>query len=164
MDKAVGSSKSNRLDRVLIIGYGNTLRGDDGAGVVAAERLAAQLGDRADVLTSHQLLPEMACDMDRYAKVVFVDATIDAAPGQVTVTPVDNQTDSHGPTAHHLTPARLLVMVRHLFGVSVNGYIVAVGVGSMALGESLSPAVERALPEMIRRIVELIEVRQVSHA
>ena len=50
---------SDRLQSgVLVIGYGNTLRSDDGAGVVAAERLAEAIGSRATVLTRHQLLPD----------------------------------------------------------------------------------------------------------
>ncbi len=46
---------------VLVIGYGNALRGDDGAGPAAAAALRDQLPLRiADVRFFHQLLPELS--------------------------------------------------------------------------------------------------------
>jgi len=47
--------------RVLVIGYGNTLRGDDGLGQRAAEALAQRaLPDGVEVLSCHQLTIELA--------------------------------------------------------------------------------------------------------
>jgi Ni,Fe-hydrogenase maturation factor len=43
---------------VLVIGYGNPLRGDDRVGWVVAERLREVAGVTA--VTTHQLLPEHA--------------------------------------------------------------------------------------------------------
>ena len=61
---------------VLVIGYGNPLRGDDGAGWKAAELLAEdpRLAG-AVVLARHQLTPELADDVSRASLVVLVDAS-----------------------------------------------------------------------------------------
>jgi hypothetical protein len=50
----------NARGRVLIIGYGNPLRTDDGLGWRAAYRLAASLKDApVEALAVHQLTPEL---------------------------------------------------------------------------------------------------------
>jgi Ni,Fe-hydrogenase maturation factor len=69
---------------VLIVGYGNSLRGDDGAGWHAATRLAADPRlTGARVLARHQLTPELAAEVASASLVVLVDATTDAPPGSV---------------------------------------------------------------------------------
>ena len=49
------------MRRVLIIGYGNPLRADDGVGWQAARRLAELRQDEfVETLALHQLTPELA--------------------------------------------------------------------------------------------------------
>ncbi len=61
----------------LVIGYGNTLRSDDGAGPFVARALEARVPAGTRILDAHQLTPEMAIDISVATRVVFVDA-IDA--------------------------------------------------------------------------------------
>ena len=71
---------------VLVIGYGNPLRGDDGIGRHAAELLAGDPPlDGAEVLTSHQLVPELAEDISRASLVVLIDASLQGEPGSLSV-------------------------------------------------------------------------------
>jgi len=73
---------------VLVIGYGNALRSDDGIGVHAAallrddHRLAG-----VEILALHQLTPELALDMSRASLVVLIDASTEGPPGSVAVRP-----------------------------------------------------------------------------
>ncbi len=66
------------MNRTLVIGYGNTLRGDDGAGICAAER-AARRFPGVDILTVHELQPELAETMCRYHDVIFLDAAMEGS-------------------------------------------------------------------------------------
>jgi hydrogenase maturation protease len=69
---------------VLVVGYGNSLRGDDGVGWHAAGRLAADprlAGAR--VLARHQLTPELAVDVAQASLVVLVDAVAGAEPREI---------------------------------------------------------------------------------
>ena len=63
----------------LVIGYGNRLRSDDGAGPRVAERLAS---DGVAVRVCDQLVPELADDLKGRAVVVFVDAATSSRPGR----------------------------------------------------------------------------------
>ena len=63
--------------RVLVIGYGNPLRGDDGIGRVIAEHIAETLRPEAiDVVVAHQLTPELTEPISRSGLVIFVDAAV----------------------------------------------------------------------------------------
>lgn len=66
--------------RPLVIGYGNTLRRDDGVGRYLADRLARDpraAGVR--VLAAHQLLPEHALDLHEASVAVLVDALVEGS-------------------------------------------------------------------------------------
>ena len=55
----------------LVIGYGNSLRGDDGAGPYAA-RLLQNMNDEGgwDIVACHQLTPELAETISRASLVI----------------------------------------------------------------------------------------------
>ncbi len=99
------------MTRTLVIGYGNTLRGDDGAGVRAAERVAARLPD-VDCLCVHELQPELAERIGHYDTVFFLDATLQSDRlQQSTLAPhPDAQYDSH-----ILSPAALLSLSKTVY-------------------------------------------------
>jgi len=79
--------------RPLVVGYGNTLRGDDGVGPRVAELLAAdpRLAG-AVVLARHQLTPELAADIAEAALVVFIDASENGKPGEISIRRIDRAT------------------------------------------------------------------------
>jgi hydrogenase maturation protease len=66
----------------LVIGFGNPLRGDDGAGWRAAELIAADLRARGvTVVGRHQLTLELAEDVSEADIVMLVDASCENSPG-----------------------------------------------------------------------------------
>jgi hydrogenase maturation protease len=72
--------------RGLVVGYGNTLRRDDGVGVRAAELMAEDPRFAGiEVLTAYQLTPELALDIAAASLVVFVDADVRGLPGSIEV-------------------------------------------------------------------------------
>jgi hydrogenase maturation protease len=147
--------------RPLVIGYGNTLRRDDGVGARVAELLAADARlAGADVLAVHQLTPELALDIGAASLVVFVDADAAAEPAEVDVrrltsSPAPGSTDP-GASSHHVGAAELLALARSLTGHAPPAFTVAVGVADLGIGEGLSAEVERALPMILDSVAELV--------
>jgi hydrogenase maturation protease len=142
---------------VLIVGYGNSLRTDDGIGWHAAGLLA---GDPrlagAKVLARHQLTPELAEDIGRASLVVLVDARADGDAGTVSVQHVEI-----GPTAattwsHHLDPAALAGLAEALYGATPPIFLVSVGASSFAAGDRLSTTLERTLPDIVEVVADVI--------
>jgi hydrogenase maturation protease len=99
------------MDRTLIIGIGNELRGDDAAGVVAARRLAER-NPAAHLKIVHQLTAEMALGLGDYSTVLFLDADVEAS--EPTCRPVEPAFDRMTVDPHRMTAAQLLVIARAL--------------------------------------------------
>ena len=152
---------------VLVIGYGNGLRSDDGVGPAVAARLAGDsrlAGDPrlagADVRVVHQLTPELALDASRVSLLVLVDASADAPAGEVVVTRLDPEGEpgeAGGAMTHHLDPAGLVGLERELWGVAPPVVVVSVGIASLEAGERLTPTVEAAVPRAVDAVAAIIE-------
>jgi len=140
---------------LVIIGIGNTLRQDDGVGWLAAERLMEEMDGRADVIACHQLQPEMAERLSRADRVIFIDARVNAAPGEVRCDPVQPGDEAWGALVHQMNPGSILTCARDLFGRAPQAWAVSVGGKNFGLGEGLSEPVHRGLDEaltLIRRM------------
>jgi hydrogenase maturation protease len=162
---------TGRAARVLVVGYGNALRSDDGVGWHVARMLA---GDprlaEAGVVAEHQLTPELAYDISTAGLVVFVDASTATPAGSVSVrrmeaSGADTRTAGHaggaraeaGATFHHVTPELLVALARELYGTAPDAVLVSVGVAEMGLGEALTPLVAAALPVVADTVARLVE-------
>ena len=136
----------------LIIGYGNRLRGDDGAGCRAAELLRERLtAAKFEVLVLHQLTPELMEEISRARRVIFIDAAAEGPPGEVRR---QELTTSAAPAAfmHVANPAALLGGAAALYGSSAPGVLYSIAGESFGYGEQLTPAVERAVSELVTAI------------
>lgn len=129
----------------LIIGWGNCLRGDDCLGLKVAELLEAQ-SIEAVICKSHQLLPEMSEEISRADQVIFVDASLEVAPGQMTISELQAEEGACSPDSHKLSPQILLNMARHLYGRAPSALVYGLG-GYHFDGEILSPALEGLVEE-----------------
>jgi len=144
---------SSAMSRLLIIGYGNRLRGDDGAGCRAAELLQVKLAGAAgvEILAVHQLTPELMEPISRARRAIFIDAAAEGAPGEI------RRQELTAPAAtaaftHQATPAALLAGAAVLYGSSASGVLYTIAGESFEYAEQLTPAVERAVAELVTTI------------
>jgi hydrogenase maturation protease len=148
---------------VVVIGYGNNLRGDDGVGRYAAQGLALRLPlQMATVLDAHQLLPEMAQVVSAAQLVVLIDAAVGSPAGaiqQQVITPSDAMDTAVGLVGHHLDPARLLAAARRLYGRCPETLLFTVYSHSFDFGEALSIPVQAALPGLLDQVEQVIRSR-----
>ena len=146
--------------RCLILACGNTLRGDDGVGLWLAEwaerRFAEEAGVR--IIASFQWTPDLVEDIARADSVLFIDCSVDSAPGSIKLTAVQPAPAVRGHSTHHLGAAELLALARDLYNsLPRNAQLLTIGAGSTELGEGFSEAVSAALPAACRRIEETVE-------
>lgn len=153
---------------VLVLGVGNVLFGDDGLGPAVVSRLQAEVGERGreDVCLvdagtgARGLLFDIALGEPRPGRLLVVDA-IDAGrtPGEVFEVSLDdlpaNKTDDF--SMHQLPASNLLRELRDTCGVEVEIVSCQVEAIPDAVRPGLSDAVERAVPEVCRRIWERVE-------
>lgn len=142
---------------VLVVGYGNPLRSDDGIGWHAAGLLATDARlDGARVLAHHQLVPELAEDVRRASLVVLVDAAAEGAPGSVSVRRIGPRPATPATWSHHLDPEALAGLAEALYGAAPPMVLVSVAAGSLAEGDGLSSALQRALPEVVEAVAGVV--------
>lgn len=115
------------MNKLLLIGYGNPDRQDDGVAWHILRAMALKLGLPApdsyeddfpetgplDFAFFLQLTPEMAEDIATYERVCFVDAHTGNIPIPVRRIEVESEFQ-HSPFTHHLTPQSLLSMCEAL--------------------------------------------------
>ena len=130
--------------KLLIIGYGNPLRGDDGFGYRAAGRIP-------DAIAVHQLTPELMDPIAQADRVLFLDAAAGGLPGEVRRRPVRPAPAEAGFT-HHATPEALLAGALVLYGRAPEAEIVTVGGADFSLSADLSPAVAAALEHVVEEV------------
>ena len=128
-----------------MVGYGSTLRSDDGVGWHVADRLAddPRLAG-AEVLARHQLTPELAADVARAALVVLVDAALGGEPGSIVLRRV--------PPPRPRVPGRA---GRSALRGRPAGRPGRGGASSLAPGGNLSPTLERVVPEVMQVVVRV---------
>jgi hydrogenase maturation protease len=144
------------MGRLLILGYGNSLRGDDGVGWHAAEHLLKRSVELdAKVTSCHQLMPELAEAVSRAERVIFIDARAGPTPGRVEVRKVAAGASEYPTLSHHLDPATLVALAQGLYERAPEAWILTVTGESFAHTDRLSASVQNSLPELIRQVETL---------
>jgi len=142
------------MARVLVIGIGNTLRGDDGFAWHVADELVRQENESLRVLKVHQLTPELAEAVSEVGLVVFVDAGAHGTPGTLTCEPV-SASEADLRFSHDVTPTTLIQMAKTLYGKHPQAFLICVAGKVFEHGETLSPEMVGAIPQVILKIREL---------
>ena len=145
------------MSGVLLIGYGNPLRGDDGVGW----RVARWFEENADdpefkVLICHQLTPDLADDLSRVRLAVFVDAREDGEPGTIHCEPVRAQADVPSAFSHHVEPSLLLAIAEQAFYSAPRAALFTISGEKFDYSEHLSHRIESLLPEAVSTIQKWI--------
>jgi hydrogenase maturation protease len=141
----------------LIVGYGNSLRADDGIGWVAAEQLAKIFTDpEVRVLARHQLTFELAAEAANVERLVLIDATQAGIPGRVAVEKIMPSEKTPSAFTHDLKPNELVACARQLYGSAPETWLVSVTGERFAYGDELSPSAAAALPEAIAEVLEIV--------
>ena len=138
----------------LLIGYGNDLRSDDGAGRVVAERVEAMSLPGVRVRSVMQLTPELALEMAGCDRVVFVDASV--AVAETTMRAVTEEPAPAGAMTHQASPGALLGMVRTMGTTPPEAVVISIPVTDLALGMELTPMTEIGVEQAVEHVLKLV--------
>jgi hydrogenase maturation protease len=138
------------MSRILIIGYGNPLRGDDAFGWRVAERLLELNHDPAvEILCLHQLTPELMDPLSRADFAIFIDACAGGKPGAIAERRIEAGAAGTASFTHHAAPEALLAGARTLYGQAAEAVMISVAGADFSFGSELSPAVSGRLDEVV---------------
>lgn len=141
-----------RFLTILILGFGNPDRQDDGVAWHVLRELMVSYSlpkpetlDIDDFLPDNsvhflfqlQLLPEIADDLNKYARAVFIDAHTGAVPLNINVTEVKPEFQN-SPLTHHLTANSLLAISQKIHNTHPNSILVSIRGYEFAFSQELS--------------------------
>jgi hydrogenase maturation protease len=142
------------MKRTLVIGYGNTLRRDDAAGVYAAELIEQRYPD-VMCLTVQQLTADMAVTLAHYRTVVFIDASDTAK--ELRVTKLRTQGVNVDYDSKAMTPQMLLDASKDLYGVVPRDTIqIEIPASDFTLGELPSSNVREIVERCVNEFPKII--------
>lgn len=142
--------------RILLIGYGNPGRLDDGLGPACAADMERLGLENVRVESNYQLTVEDAADIAEHDIVVFADASV-AGAEPFAFGPVHPCAEVSF-TTHSVEPEALMAMATELFGAKTKGFALAIrGYEYNAFGEVLSPAAQNNLDQAVRFLAGVIE-------
>ena len=166
MNQYTDGASSEDSGTIKIIGIGQSLRGDDAAGLEAVrlwqERHQANI-ERQNLQVELTELPVIGLLnlLEGTRTVILVDAVhSNAKAGTIHLLSEDQlESFSNGSgSAHGWGVAETLSLGRKLMPSTMPEVLLLIGIeaGDLTLGESLSPDVEKALPEVVHLIEQLV--------
>ena len=162
------------MSKILIIGYGNPDREDDGVAWHILERLAERLGrpdpaqaaeslegaDGApDLLCRLQLDPDLAEIVADYDRICFVDAHTGAYAEDVRFEEIAGGFQA-SPFTHHMTPETVLALAATLHRRAPQGAVVSVRGYQFGFAHALSPATAQLAEAATERIMAWLSVEK----
>jgi hydrogenase maturation protease len=158
-DESARFISSNEVKQVLILGLGNPLLGDEGIGVRVVEELKGlELPDGVTVVEGGTAGLGLIALMEGYQRVIIVDAAnMDQPPGHVArFTPLEAQFQAaEAPLSLHQIGLReALALAEALEVTPAELVIVGIQPNRVEMGTGLSPEVEKAIPQIIRTILD----------
>jgi hydrogenase maturation protease len=127
---------------LIVIGYGNELRGDDAAGPRIARAVAAWGLPGVRALAIQQLAPELAADLAQADCAIFVDAyQAETHTARAEVRALDRLASASS-TWHTGDPRQLLALTQAVYGRAPRAWLVAVPAVGFEYGAPLSPAAQ----------------------
>lgn len=139
------------MNKTLVIGYGNTLRGDDGAGIAAVGNLKNNY-PHFDFLTLHQLTLELIETILNYETVYFIDASVDVS--EVTQINLQPEISKEILNTHIVTPQNLLNTCLYLYGkVPRETILFHIPAYEFGFSEELSVPTQEKMKELLKILV-----------
>ena len=145
----------------IVIGIGNAVRTDDAVGLHAVRAIAARTRGRADVATEElhtggiRLMEAMA----GYRKAILIDAaaTEGGTPGTIRAVPAAGLLRSRNTHSMHDASLPVALAFGSAAGLELPHEITVWTVEAADIenfGETLTPAVENALPQVVEQVIE----------
>jgi hydrogenase maturation protease len=141
--------------QLLVIGYGNELRRDDGVGAKVANAVAEWSLPGVEAIACHQLTPELTGPIAAATHVVFVDAALGAG-GSVEYREIEPDENSRVMT-HATNPGALLALARQAFGRCPTASWLTIPVLDVDFGKELSSLARDGLNVALEKVRSLAE-------
>jgi hydrogenase maturation protease len=154
-------------EKILLYGFGNPARGDDGLGPALAAAIEDLGIPDITVDANYQLTVEDAAEIAGYDAVVFADAATQG-PTPFWFSRIDDSTigsiGSIGWTSHSVSPVQVVALARGMFASRVAAYTLGIrGYEFRELDEALSSQAIDNLTEAVTFACKALVERRFDH-
>jgi len=136
--------------RILLLGLGNDLLGDDAVGQIAAKRLEPNISEEIDVAVSGEAGLALVERMEGYDRVLILDAIMTGThpPGTILEFTPDDLGQVVAPSPHYAGIPEVIDLANRIGIVFPDQiHLLAMEISPVAeIREGLSPVIERCLP------------------
>ena len=149
-------------NKILILGIGNYLMGDEGVGVHVANRLQKEKLPGVDIVDGGTGGFHLLGYFEDYETIILVDATLDENPnGTIRLIKPRFAEDFPKAMSTHDIGLRDLVCALQLLGKMPTIHLFVVSIESLQQqGIELTDEIEKVIPELMDRIKDLLFVLQ----
>jgi hydrogenase maturation protease len=148
--------------KTMVLGLGNPIFGDDGVGLRVADELKQQVKNPDITIEAAELAGlDMLETLSGFDRVIIIDAIETGGPtGKVLhLVPEDLKSTVHTSTPHDVNFSTALELGERI-GIKLPSKIDIVAIEippAVAFSEKLSPEVEKAVPEAVRAVLQLLK-------
>ncbi|MFA5454265.1 MAG: hydrogenase maturation protease [Sulfurimonas sp.] len=105
----------------VIIGYGNSLRGEDAFGLDVIKELQKLTLKETKLLSAHQLTPEIVLELQDADEIIFIDTCHDEKNPYTLACSLAEQSTLN--LSHHISPKTIIYMLKNLYDKTTDFYI-----------------------------------------
>ncbi|HEX9745365.1 MAG TPA: hydrogenase maturation protease [bacterium] len=131
--------------KILVLGYGNPGREDDGLGPALLDRLEKIKLDNVTCQSDYQLNIEYAEYCSLHDVVIFVDASVNPEKPFIFRQVLPSQEVSH--TTHSMSAESVVALCESIYGKRPRAFMLEIKGFSFEIGEGLSGPAEKNLDE-----------------
>ncbi|MGA9761790.1 MAG: hydrogenase maturation protease [Gaiellaceae bacterium] len=147
--------------KILVVGTGNSWRGDDAVGLEAATALRERLPQAVRVLATEAEQSSLMDEWEGCGAVLIVDAVhSSAAPGTIHRVDLNAEVVPHAVlkgSTHHFSLGDTIELARALKRLPATALFFGIEGARYAPGEPLSPAVATSVPAIVEEIAKEVE-------
>jgi hydrogenase maturation protease len=158
--------------KLMILGYGNPDRGDDGVAYWLLNQLILSYKDVSeiakfneigelslksgiDIWFNLQLVPEISSELANYQKAIFLDAHTAEIPEDYLEIPVEPKYQN-SPFTHHLTPSTCIALADKVYGRMPDAKLITIKGFSFEFSNNLSNKTKKIAQKALMNLIEII--------
>ena len=141
------------MNKICIVGIGNTLRSDDGIGAYIARAIETMDVPNVDCLTVHQLQTELVEELIHYDTIILTDAAEQDL--EIDFKPLGDMKNAIS-SSHHINAEMLYSVADKMFDKKLNIFLCAVKGENFEIGEKISSIAKERAKQAIELIVDFI--------
>jgi hydrogenase maturation protease len=144
--------------KILLIGFGNPARADDGLGPALAETIESKNFPDVTVEADYQLTIEDSAQIAQYDVVIFADASVNCCE-PFSFEPLTAK-EGGSFSSHSVEPAQVMTLAENLFGSKAKGYVLGIrGYEFNSFSEGLTDKAKNNLQKAVCFIEDLLKTK-----